>query len=129
MQRTILVVDDSDFIRNVYRVVFENVGYTVLEAVNGSDAVLQVRAERPHVVLLDFEMPVMDGLEAAELLKADPRTADIPILLISANVEADLPARALTLGCVTFLQKPVPMREILRKVEQALVLAERACGR
>ena len=129
MQRTILVVDDSDFIRNVYRVVFENVGYTVLEAVNGSDAVLQVRAERPHVVLLDFEMPVMDGLEAAELLKADPRTADIPILLISANVEADLPARALTLGCATFLQKPVPMREILRKVEQALVLAERACGR
>ncbi len=119
-----LVVDDDPVIQGLLRVNFEMEGYEVIVAGDGVEGLERARSEQPDVVILDVMMPRMDGLEVARTLKADPATAPIPILLLSAKAqEVDVRAGGAT-GADAYVTKPFDPLELLKRVE-ALISARR----
>jgi two-component system, chemotaxis family, chemotaxis protein CheY len=84
---SILVVDDEPDARYLLRYAFERAGYVVREAADGLAAIAAIKVSAPALVVTDMMMPVMDGMELIRQLRADPRTADIPILSVSGNYE------------------------------------------
>lgn len=120
MTVTVLVVDDDPVIQRLLRVNFEMEGYEVLVAVDGVDGLERARAEHPDIVVLDIMMPRMSGLDVAKSLKADPDTASIPVLLLSAKAqEADLVAGDES-GADDYLTKPFDPLHLLQRVEKLL---------
>lgn len=86
--RKVLIVDDESSMRFLLRIILEGAGYEVLEAKHGAAALERVKESRPNLVVTDLMMPVMNGRELVGRLRADPETAGIPILLLSANPNA-----------------------------------------
>lgn len=117
---TILIVDDNADNRTIFSFFLENLGFTVLTAENGWEGVRQAREHRPGLILMDISMPVMDGLEATELLKVDPETKHIPVIAVTAHDSTEMRLRARSAGCDEFLSKPVQPGRILREVERFL---------
>jgi CheY-like chemotaxis protein len=114
----VLVVDDDDVIRQLICVNLELEGFQVHTAVDGQDALDQVKAIRPHVVTLDIMMPRLDGWEAATRLRADPETAEIRVILLSARAqEADL-RRGDRIGVDAYLTKPFDPDELIDTVRR-----------
>jgi CheY-like chemotaxis protein len=112
----ILVVDDDDDFREALSEVLTDAGYPVQQAENGEVALSRVAAESPGMVLLDLKMPVLDGWGVMERMRADPKSAAIPILVLSAygfEWEAEL------LGAQGYIPKSVGMEEILERVRRA----------
>jgi len=123
-EATVLVVDDDPVIQGLLRVNFEMEGYEVIVAGDGLEGLERARSEQPDVVILDIMMPRMDGLEVARTLKADPATATIPILLLSAKAqEVEVRAGGAT-GADAYVTKPFDPLELLKRVE-ALISARR----
>jgi two-component system cell cycle response regulator len=116
----ILLADDSSTVRAIARMELESAGYEVIEAPDGAQALAAALEHRPDVVLLDIEMPVMDGYETVQALKADPATADIPVVFLTGRVGADDVARALKLGGHDYVRKPPEAAELLARVNAAL---------
>lgn len=116
----ILLADDSATVRAVARLELETAGYDVVEAADGAQALAAAREHRPDVVLLDVEMPVMDGYETVTALKADPLTADVPVVFLTGRVGAEDVVRALQLGGHDYLRKPPEPAELLARVSAAL---------
>jgi CheY-like chemotaxis protein len=111
----ILVVDDDDDFREALAEILTSAGYPAEQAENGEEALRRIGAEAPGVVLLDLKMPVLDGWGVVERMRKDPRTAHIPILILSAygfEWESEL------LGAQGFIPKSVGMEEILDKVRR-----------
>ena len=109
----VLVVDDDDVIRQLISVNLELEGFEVSTAVDGQDCLEKVKDIRPDVVTLDIMMPRLDGWEAASRLRADPDTADIKVVLLSARAqEADL-ARGSRIGVDAYLTKPFDPDELI----------------
>lgn len=115
----VLVVDDSADLREVWREWLTLWGFHVEEAENGLEAVLKAKAAPPALVLMDLTMPVLDGIGAAEQLKADPATAPVPILAISADLMSAAPETAIEAGCDVFLPKPIRAAHLLEEIRQA----------
>jgi len=88
----ILIVDDESSMRFLLRMILENAGYEILEAHDGAAALERINEWRPDLVVTDLMMPVMNGRDLVGHLRADPETASIPILLISANPYAEVAA-------------------------------------
>lgn len=123
MPSRVLVVDDDPVIQSLLRVNFEMEGYEVIVACDGVEGLERARNDAPHVVVCDIMMPRMDGLTVARELKADPATADIPILLLSAKAqEADLRAGE-EAGADDYVTKPFDPLNLLDRV--AALLAAR----
>ena len=112
----VLLVDDSEDIREMWRMWLTFWGFSVDEAANGAEAVAKARRDRPDLILMDLWMPVLDGLQATREIKADPRTAQVPILAVSAQVFSPAAEDALAAGCDTFLAKPVDPDELLEQI-------------
>ena len=120
----VLVVDDDPVIQRLLKVNFEMEGYQVTVAGDGLEGLERARADRPDVVVLDIMMPKMDGLAVTRALKADPDTAPIPVLLLSAKAqEADMRAGAAT-RADAYVTKPFDPLELLERVEA--LIGERA---
>jgi CheY-like chemotaxis protein len=114
----VLVVDDDDVIRQLICVNLELEGFQVHVAVDGQDALDRVKEVRPHVVTLDIMMPRLDGWETATRLRADPETADIRVILLSARAqEADL-RRGDRIGVDAYLTKPFDPDELIDTVRR-----------
>jgi CheY-like chemotaxis protein len=114
----VLVVDDDDVIRQLIVVNLELEGFQVHVAVDGQDALDKVKLVRPHVVTLDIMMPRLDGWEAATRLRADPETAGIRVILLSARAqEADL-RRGDRIGVDAYLTKPFDPDELIETVRR-----------
>ncbi len=114
---TVLVVDDDPVIQRLLHDTFEMDGYAVLVAGDGVEGLERAQADHPDLVVLDVMMPKMDGLEVARRLKADPGTASIPILLLSAKAqEVDLRAGSDT-GADDYVTKPFDPLDLLDRVE------------
>lgn len=111
----VLVVDDDPLIQEFVTMALEDDGYRVLTAVNGASIGL-ARTQRPALILLDQMMPQMDGVEVSRRLKADPATADIPIVLMSATRPLTPIQRAMQ--AVDRLPKPFELRELSRVVRR-----------
>jgi CheY-like chemotaxis protein len=111
----ILIVDDEPDIRFVMRLIFEGAGYKVTEARHGAIGLKSVKGRQPDLVITDVMMPTMDGLEFIERLRSNPKTATIPILVVSGNSELATAANAR-------LRKPFTRRELLHAA--ALLIRE-----
>ena len=123
MVARVLVVDDDPVIQRLLRVNFEMEGYIVLIANDGVEGLEKARVERPDIVVLDIMMPKMSGLDVTRALKADPETASIPVLLLSAKAqEADLRAGDES-GADDYLTKPFEPLLLLQRVELLLAAA------
>jgi diguanylate cyclase (GGDEF)-like protein len=117
---TILVADDSMVVRAVLRRQLETDGHTVVEAVNGEEAIDACREYHPDVVLLDVEMPVLDGHATLARLKADPQLKDIPVVFLTGRVDTADVVNGLRLGAHDYLRKPFEANELMARVSAAL---------
>lgn len=102
----VLVVEDDDDSRGIVVTVLSLEGYRTLEATDGRAAVALARRERPDLIIMDFAMPGLDGWEAMRRLKADPNSADIPIIALTAFAMRGDEERARKAGCDAYLSKP-----------------------
>lgn len=116
---TVLIADDSLVIRAVVRSELEEEGYLVVEAVDGLAAVQQCRDDPPDVVLLDIEMPGLDGYQVLSELKADPAVKDIPVVFLTSRGEMDDVVAGLRGGAHDYLRKPFESPELLARVAAA----------
>ena len=120
----VLVVDDDDVIRQLISVNLELEGFDVTTAVDGQDCLDKVKDVDPVVITLDIMMPRLDGWEAASRLRADPETADIKVVLLSARAqEADL-QRGDRIGVDAYLTKPFDPDELIATVRRLAGLPE-----
>lgn len=117
---TILVADDRVENVELVRDLLIMEGYRVVGAYNGREALDQIRQQLPDLVLLDLDMPVMNGYEVCERLKADPATAEVPVLMLTAWAEPDQRVKGLRLGAEDYLAKPFDYRELLERVKVRL---------
>lgn len=115
--KTILVVDDEAHIRSLLRQDLECHGYTVQEAANGMDAITLVKREKPDLIILDVMMPAINGFDVAAVLKNDPSTMDIPIIIISIVEDQ---SRSYRLGIDRYLTKPINTETLLSDIESLL---------
>ncbi|MGA2266285.1 MAG: response regulator [Phycisphaerae bacterium] len=120
MSRKILIVDDEAHILHVLSLKLRNAGYDVISAVDGEEALDLCLAERPDLVITDYQMPIKTGLELSRELHAHEATENIPIVMITAR-EFDLAQEELTkAGIAAILAKPFGPREVLGKVQALL---------
>jgi two-component system, cell cycle response regulator DivK len=116
--RLLLVADDEEDTRLIFSAVLTHVSYDVLVAPDGRAAVEQARLHAPDLILMDLDMPVLDGWEATRALKADPATASIPVVAVTA--EDHRLERLREGGFCAYVRKPVVLQTLLRAVEQCL---------
>lgn len=116
MNRTVLIVDDEQMARTLLRLMLVRVGFHVVEAENGYDALKKIELEPPHVVLLDVMMPGMDGFTVCEKLRQDPKTVHLPVIMLSAKSDMDSIQRGLRAGASKYLTKPISPDELARHV-------------
>ena len=107
MSAKILLVEDNAANRYLETFLLENSGFTVIHAANGFEALSQARIEQPDLILMDMQMPEMDGYEAARALRDTPEVAQIPIVAVTSYAMAGDRERALQLGFVGYLEKPI----------------------
>ena len=117
---TVLVVDDSKTIRRILRRDLESSGYRVNEAPDGEVALAMCRAAKPDLVLLDVDMPVLDGIQTLEQMKADRDLRSLPVLFLTARTSGVEAARGLELGAQDYLRKPCDRAELLARVSSVL---------
>ena len=117
----ILYVEDNDDNLYMLSLRFEAIGgYEIITAANGAEGIAKAAAERPDLILMDLNLPVIDGWEATRRLKADPVTCHIPIIALTAHAMAGDREKALTAGSDDFDTKPVEFERLLAKVNRAL---------
>ncbi len=100
-------------------------GYEILSAATGAEGIATADAKQPNLILMDLNLPEIDGWEAARRLKADPATRDIPIMALSAHAMAGDREKALATGCNDFDTKPIEFDRLLAKIEQAIAAKPR----
>ena len=118
---TILLVEDNEDNQAIYRVILEHHGYQVLQARNGEEGVRMAREQLPALILMDVSIPIIDGLEATRLLKADSATSSIPIIALTAHAMHEDRERAHAAGCDGYLAKPVEPRVVAAEVARFLL--------
>ncbi|HET9706666.1 MAG TPA: hybrid sensor histidine kinase/response regulator [Gemmatimonadales bacterium] len=116
----VLVVDDQDPNRLLLRDLLEAQGHEVIEAVDGSQALQQVTTTFPDVVLLDIGMPGMDGFEVCRRIKAEPSTASIPVLLVTALSQRDQRLLGMAAGANDYITKPIDKSDLTLRVRNAV---------
>ena len=116
----ILVVEDNDKNLKLTRDVLEFAGYTVEVAITGEEAVAQALASVPDLILMDLQLPGMDGHEALARLRADPDTQRVPVVALTASAMPMDRERALSAGFDGFLEKPISVREFPAQVRRHL---------
>ncbi|MCC2637160.1 MAG: response regulator receiver protein [Moraxellaceae bacterium] len=112
----VLVVDDSLLQRRHLQELLDSHDFELLTAENGAEGVDTARHRLPDIILMDIEMPVLDGLEAAQQIRNGSETMDIPIIMVTSRGEADFMESAFVGGCNDYITKPVHQDELLAKI-------------
>jgi two-component system, cell cycle response regulator DivK len=115
--KQVLVVEDNEKNMKLFCDVLQATGYTTLEATTGEDAVEVARTQEPALVLMDVQLPGIDGIEALTRLRQDERTASIPVLALTAQAMSGDRERFLRAGFDGYLSKPVDITELIRVVK------------
>jgi CheY-like chemotaxis protein len=116
----VLIVEDQPDLRQLYAQELAIGGFDVIEAGNGAEAITHTSASSPDVVLMDLSLPVLDGWEATRRLKADERTAHIPVVALTAHDGAGELQRATSAGVDWFVPKPCPPHALITEVRRVL---------
>ncbi len=120
MKNRILVVEDHEDNRRILRDMLTNAGYDVVEAENGGDALRSASAQRPDLILMDIQLPVLDGYETTRRLKNDPSTRAIPVIVITSYALSGDEGKARAAGCDDYVTKPYSPRQVLAKIRTYL---------
>ncbi|MCB9433056.1 MAG: response regulator [Ardenticatenaceae bacterium] len=113
----ILIVEDNEMNQEILETRLGFRGYATLVASNGADGVALAKKEKPDIILMDMSLPVLDGWEATRRLKADPETAVIPVIALTAHALAEDLDRCLEAGCDSYETKPVNFNKLLSKIQ------------
>jgi CheY-like chemotaxis protein len=124
MSKQILVIEDDHATGVLYRAILAERSYEMLYAANGSRGLEMAETQQPDLILLDMRLPQMAGLDVARSLRENPATAQIPIIVISANLDTPDGDRMRRLGCDAFLSKPFMPQELYRVIESLSATAE-----
>ena len=120
---TILLVEDEDSLRRVIKDLLEREGYVICEARDGAEAMEQVDRHNPDLVLLDLNLPNVDGYTVLQRLRGHPRTEHLPVIILSARGDEDNEVKVLRLGATDFLAKPFRPRALAARLEATLARA------
>lgn len=118
--KLILVVEDEGAIREMLRFALERAEFRVALAANAAEARLRIADERPELILLDWMMPGVTGIELARELKGNPTTRDIPIIMVTARVEEEDKVRGLNIGCDDYVSKPFSFPELMARIQAVI---------
>ena len=116
----LLIVEDNEMNRDMLSRRLERRGFVTIIAIDGAAGVAMARADRPDLILMDMSLPVIDGWEATRQLKADPATAGIPIIALTAHAMMSDRDKALQAGCNDYDTKPVDLPRLLGKIDALL---------
>ena len=120
MAYKILVVDDEPSIVRLMEFILARQGHEMLVAVNGEEALEKVHANRPDLVLLDIMMPRIDGYEVARTLRADPKTSELPIIMLSAKAQEEDIQKGIDVGVNEYITKPFSPEQLVHIVADYL---------
>lgn len=118
--KTILIVEDNQVSRELVVDLLTAAGYIVLEAEDGRGLIERVKHERPNLILMDLQLPHIDGLTLTRQLKADAGTREIPVLVATAYTQPEQKARAIEAGCADYLTKPLDIKAVLSTIARFL---------
>jgi len=124
--KTILVADDETHILHVVSLKLRNAGFLVITARDGQEALEMAQSEKPHLIITDYHMPQLSGLELCQRLKQDPSTCDIPAIMLTARGYQLDPADTQQSGILRMLSKPFSPRQLLTTVNEVLERAAAA---
>lgn len=116
--KTILYVEDNEYNRKIVRDLLARTSYRLLEATDGESGVAMALQEAPNLILMDIQLPRISGFDATRRLRADPRTAQIPIIAITSYALSGDHQRALDAGASAYLAKPYSPRELLALIRK-----------
>jgi len=122
MSKRILVIEDQEDNRRIVRDLLTSVGYQLVEAVTGEEGVAMAEMHRPDLILMDIELPGLDGYEATRLIKANPALCQIPIIVVTSYALSGDDIKAQEAGCDAYMAKPFSPRALLAKVRTYLPL-------
>jgi two-component system cell cycle response regulator DivK len=123
---TVLIVEDNDKNMKLARDVLQAKGYQTLEAVSGEEGVRLARDQRPDLVLMDIQLPGINGIEAFRQLRADARTRSIPVVALTASVTPTDRGAIRAAGFDAFLGKPISLKEFIQTVKRLVEGARKA---
>jgi two-component system cell cycle response regulator DivK len=122
---TILIIEDNRANMKLASLLVRNAGHTVLCAVDAESGLTLARTDRPHLVLMDIQLPGMDGLAATALLKQDPATAAIPVIALTAKAMKEDREKTKVAGCDAYIAKPLHYQELYAAIDGLLAKATR----
>jgi two-component system cell cycle response regulator DivK len=120
MSKRILVVEDHEDNRQILRDLLGNAGYEMIEAETGEAGVAAAAAQRPDLILMDIQLPGLDGYEATRRIKADPALRSIPIIVVTSYALSGDDVKAREAGCDAYVTKPFSPRNLLAKIKEYL---------
>ncbi|MGQ0619141.1 MAG: phosphate regulon transcriptional regulator PhoB [Panacagrimonas sp.] len=118
--KLILVVEDEGSIREMLRFALERAEFRVALAANAADARMRIADERPEMILMDWMMPGVSGIELARELKGSPTSRDIPIIMVTARAEEEDKVRGLNIGCDDYVSKPFSFPELIARIQAVM---------
>jgi two-component system cell cycle response regulator DivK len=120
MSKRILVIEDTEDNRQILRDLLTNAGFVYLEATDGAAGVAAASAEKPDLILMDIQLPVIDGYEATRRIKSDPALAHIPIIAVTSYALSGDESKAVAVGCNGYVAKPFSPRKLLALIREFL---------
>lgn len=118
LTKNVMVVEDNEKNRKLMRVVLKAKGYNVIEATTGEEALAMLKNQKPDIILMDIQLPGIDGLTLAKQIKADAITKDIPIIAVTAYAMKGDEQKILDTGCNAYVSKPINTQELPLVIEK-----------
>jgi len=118
--RTVLHIEDNEYNRKIVRQLLSRTTYRLLEAADGEEGLAVAKRELPDLILMDVQLPKLSGLDATRLLRADPRTANIPLVVVTSFALSGDDRKAMDAGASAYLAKPYSPRDLMALIHQFL---------
>lgn len=120
MSKTIMTADDSSSIRQMVSFTLKQAGYSVIEAIDGSDALLKLKSNPIHMLISDLNMPKIDGIELIKQVRAMPEYKFIPIIMLTTESQADMKQKGKAAGATGWIVKPFKPEQLLSVIKKVL---------
>ena len=124
MAKKVLIVEDNELNMKLFHDLLDAQGYETLQTREGLQALALARQHHPDLILMDIQLPVIDGYEATRRIRSNPELKSIPIIAVTSYALAGDEAKALAVGCTAYVTKPFSPRALLAKVQEHLALVE-----
>ena len=118
--KKILIIEDNEKNLKLFNVIIKSLGYETLTAMNGEEGVSMAKENAPDLILMDIQMPVMDGITALNMLKSDERTKNIPVIALTSYAMAGDKEKFLGLGFSEYISKPIDKDGFIKAIENIL---------